>query len=237
MRHRPGVYLLRAIASAGKPIEFPVVLGAGGSGATAGDLAKRAALLQGVLYVGKAVDLNDRFGKLAASWQTDPPTPAHTSAENYLRQDAAFRQQFPASKVEITCMAIGSKDWTDKVLADGLLGLPQDWFWRHYPHWTQGHGNAQMDQTVAAAIDTERSLLCLYRMILGDFPPLNLDTPNCIGAKLDHAWLESLFKHDIDPAKHDPQADAEVDMDDPDSPEVRKLIAADRQRRDQSHNA
>ncbi len=212
MRHRPGVYLLRAITSPQTPVQFQVTLGSGGSGAAPEDLAKRAAWLQGILYVGKAADLNDRFGKLATSWLTDPLTPAHTSAVNYLQEDAAFRQQFPATKVEIACKPIGSKDWTDKALAEGLLDLPQDWFWQNYPYWTQGHGNAQMDQTVAAAIDTERSLLCLYRMVFGDFPPLNRDTPNCIGTKLDDAWLESLFKHGVDPAQADPAVDAAVEM-------------------------
>ncbi len=235
--HRPGVYLLRAITSANTPVEFQAMLGSGESGATPNDLAKRAASLQGVLYVGKAVDLNSRFGKLAVSWQSDPPTPAHTSAQNYLQKDWPFRQQFPANRVEITCMPIGSRDWTDKALANGLLGLPQEWFWGNYPHWTQGHGSAQMDQTVAAAIDSERSLLCLYRMVFGDFPPLNLDRPNCIGTKLDDDWLKSLLEHGADPAKSDPQADAAVEMGDPDSTEARKVIDAHRQKRKQSGNA
>jgi len=235
--HRPGVYMLRAIESANRPVEFQAALGTGGSGAAADDLARRAARLQGVLYVGKAVDLTHRFGILATSWQTDPPTPGHTSARNYFRKDAVFQQQFPARKVELTCMAIGPQDWTDKVLADGLLGLPQCWFWKHYPQWTQGHGNAEMDRTVAATIDTERSLLCLYRMVFGDFPPLNRRTPNCIGARLDDEWLESLFEHETAPANHAAEADDAVEMGDPNRPEVRRVIEADRQRRDQSHNA
>ncbi len=226
--HRPGVYMLRAVTSPDKPVEFSVALGSGGSDATASDLAKRAGWLQGVLYIGKAVDLTSRFGMLVISWQTDPPTPGHTSAKNYLRKDAAFRQHFPASKVELTCKPIGSKNWTDKALADGLLGLSQKWFWKHYPHWTQGHGNSEMDQTCAATIDTERSLLCLYRMTFGDFPPLNRRKPNCIGARLDDAWLNALFTNGIDPAKLDPSADAAISMDDPDSQKVKDIIAKNR---------
>ena len=91
LRCRPAVYMLRAVVSADNPVEFAVALGPGASDATGEDLAKRAKWLQGVLYIGKAVHLTHRFGMLAASWQSDPPTPRHTSAKNYLRKDAAFR--------------------------------------------------------------------------------------------------------------------------------------------------
>jgi hypothetical protein len=145
--------------------------------------------------------------------------------------DAAFRQQFPASKVELACMPLGSKNWTEKTLADGLLGLPQEWFWRNYPNWTQGHGNSEMDETCNAAIQTERSHLCLYRKTFGDFPPLNRRTPNCIAAKLDDDWIAAVSDYAGDPAKSDPEADAAIEMGDPESPEVKAQIAADREKR------
>lgn len=232
--HRPGVYMLRSIHSTDKPVEFPLAVWTDGSGAAANDLTTRAHSLQGVLYIGKAIDLIDRFGLLVKSWQTDPPTPGHTSAKNYFGKDVGFQQHFPASKVELTCKSIGSKDWTDAALADGLLGISQDWFWEHYPQWTQGHGSSQMDQTVAAAIENERALLCLYRKVFGKFPPLNVDTPKDYDAQLDQEWLDLYLKFDFDPAKYDPEADAKVEMGALDSPEVRKLIAEDRQKREQS---
>lgn len=222
LEHRPGVYMVRAVIAPQTPVEFPVVMS--GGGANADDLKKRAAPLQGVIYIGKAVDLTSRFGTLAFSWQSNPPVGAHTSARNYLRKDGAFRQQFPADKIELRCMPIGTKDWTDKALAAGLLDISQKWFWQHYPHWTQGHGNSEMDQTCAAAIATERSLLCLYYKVFGDFPPLNIRKPNMIGVELDEAWLAAYNTLGIDPAKHDPAADAVVDMMDPEGPEAKAII-------------
>lgn len=229
--HRPGVYLVRAMTQQGKPVEFPVTLSAGGARATAEDLQQRAAFLQGVLYVGKAVDLTNRFGSLAASWQNSPPTRKHTSAHNYLLEDAAFRTQFPATLMELNCMPIGSKDWSDKSLSSGLLGLPQEWFWRNYPHWTQGHGSSEMDQTCAATIDKERSMMCMYRQAFGDFPPLNKKLPNCIGARLDQAWLHELFSGEIDPALRDDATDATVSFLDPANPEDRSMIQSANARR------
>ena len=229
--HRPGVYLLRAISHQGKPVLFPMALSVGAAPATANDLQRRTSFLQGVLYVGKAVDLTHRFGSLAASWQNSPPKREHTSARNYLRKDAAFRNQFPATQMELNCMPIGSKDWTDKSLTSGLLGLPQDWFWRNYPHWTHGHGNGEMDQTCAATIDRERSMMCMYRQAFGDFPPLNRRLPNCIGARLDQAWLDQLFSSEIDPAHRDDTADAQVGFLDPANPEDQSMIHSANARR------
>lgn len=227
LEHRPGVYMVRAITAPQTPVEFSVVMS--GGGATPEELKKRATPLQGVIYIGKAVDLTNRFGTLAFSWQSNPPVGAHTSARNYLRKDAAFRQQFPADKIELRCMPIGTKDWTDKALAEGLLDISQNWFWQHYPHWTQGHGNSDMDQTCAATISAEQSLLCLYYKVFGDFPPLNIRQPNMIGAKLDDAWLAKLNMLGMDPAEDDPAADAAVEMLDAGGAEAKAIIEKHRQ--------
>ena len=81
LEHRPGVYMVRAVTAPQTPLEFAIAMT--GGGATADQLKKRAAPLQGVLYIGKAVDLTTRFGTLAFSWQIDPPVRAHTSAKNF----------------------------------------------------------------------------------------------------------------------------------------------------------
>lgn len=94
----------------------------------------------------------------------------------------------------------------------GLLDFSQKWFWQCYLHWTQGHSNSEMDQTCAAAISGERSFLCLYYKVFGNFPPLNKRKPNMIGVELDAAWLAALNDLVVDPAKHNPVADAAVEM-------------------------
>ena len=88
LEHRPGVYMVRAVTAPQTPLEFAIEMG--GGGATPDQLKKRAASLQGVLYIGKAVDLTSRFGTLAFSWQSDPPVGAHTSAKNFLKKNAAY---------------------------------------------------------------------------------------------------------------------------------------------------
>lgn len=228
--HRPGVYMIRAMSDDDLPVKFASILAPSTSDATPDELQNRTKCLQGVLYIGKAVNLKPRFGKLVKSWDKSPPSPKHTSAINYLNMDAAIRLQYPAERIQLRCLPIGTKDWTKKSLKNGLLGLDQDWFWRNYPSWTQGHGNSRMDQTCAATNSIEKFLLCKFFSAFGVFPALNKKTPNCSDADVNEDWVNKHFDGVTDPIDSSPEANDEVEFLDPTDPDDAEMLKSARSR-------
>ncbi len=112
----PGICTVRRVDPNGDPVRLPVILADPSVQATPVDLAKRAEGWQGVVYVGKAVDVQNRFALLVNSWVPNPPSKPHTSRENWDQKDAAFRAQYPPDEMQVRFKRMSNKDWAVSTL-------------------------------------------------------------------------------------------------------------------------
>lgn len=180
------------------------------------DVATRCEWLQGIVYIGKAIDLYARFGnQLCPSW--NPPHPSiHTSKRNWDGESSSLKSDYPSERMQMTFMRMSAKDWTEADTLTGFLNVLEKefptakaWFREKYAHWTETHGNCRANLNVAATITEEQSLLKKFRQCFDRYPVLNRDVPEESGP-LDEEWLEALFAAGQDPDKVNKEADKAI---------------------------
>jgi hypothetical protein len=212
--HCPAVYMVRAVGLDETPVQFDSKLDDGGDVANNDDLRKRTERWQGIVYIGKTVNLKERFRLLCRSWNDSPPANPHTSRHNWNRLSEKERQAYPADRMQVRHLCIGTQNWTNEpklieflrlasaeapkalnlaASPDDILAVLKDSFWHDFAHWLKGHGSDEHDSTVVAALSNERSLLCAFRQAFGRFPLLNRDVPCCAETDVDETWLEEYF--------------------------------------------
>lgn len=163
----------------------------------------------GVIYIGKASDLHDRFWKLVRSWRSSNRTSqVHESRKTW---DASkdLQAKFPANRMRCRFMPLGhthagKRLSTEAKKVHDAFSVPDD-------------DARKTNQPTAAAIMTnEASELIKYVKCMGYLPPLNTKPPDRPDALPDAPEQPSSSElQEIDNA---------IEMGDPDGQDVRRAI-------------
>jgi len=103
-----GIYELLSVDIEDRPLQFnsvtPIALGVNQD-----DIIG----LQGVLYIGKADDLRDRYWKFVQSWQTGSSVDGHGCRTKKYEPDAKIQRDFPLSCLRVRHMPIVEHSQSD----------------------------------------------------------------------------------------------------------------------------
>jgi len=216
---RPGLYQLVAVDEHGEPLKDT-----DGGGSQQCERVSRAFQNRyaGVLYIGKACNLQDRFWKLIQSWKSvnKPPSTCHGSRKTW--EELSLKTKYPLDRMRFRYMPISSTNWKKmKQLAkqDGIESLLAE-----VPTGTRSLGHDRSFAPVEHLAIKEYQMLKGFHRLTGRLPWLNRIHGEHPGGFPDETWwlqhereqdrmrqeLQTLFGEDgsIDPDMTDDVLDS-----------------------------
>ncbi|NLX24264.1 MAG: DUF2934 domain-containing protein [Phycisphaerae bacterium] len=167
---------------------------------------------QGVVYIGKAICLQERYWLLVQSWCSGTSVPRHGSRKTYNQNHLEAKERFCPGEVRCRYKPLASMNWVE--FREKLkLGLKPGASWQQQLHalWPdsgtlpKGLGekqpNSDEDRLIQSAIATfseEGNLLGAFNKIYGIPPLLNKRPPEYLGWSPNDAEMEEWLRKQIE---------------------------------------
>jgi hypothetical protein len=212
-----GHYQLAAVDANGELVTVPHAPAGNQPAETVEQLEQGRVAYKGVLYIGKASNLHERFWHLVESWltNTQPPSNPHESRKKW-NKDPALQNQYPVGQMRCRFLAEGKVKSGQR-----LEGAAEEY---HNIIWGPDDDARRTGQpTPAALVSLEASELMKYETCMGHLPPLNTkpaDRPADVPPRLT-----------VEEDSHEIRlADDAIEMGDPESEDVKRTIEEYRKR-------
>lgn len=184
-RH-PGLYNVIAVDSNDQTIAWPTPSGTDPASVKRADRVLRKEF-PGVLYVGKACNLQDRFWKLIRSWSDSKkmPSDCHGSRETW-DSSPAFKGSYPFTQMRFRCMPVSGSDWKKLKAAAEEGGLES--ILAGVPGTDTPLGHDRTFPVVEHLSIREYQAIARYHQYAGALPALNRIAGEHPGDLPDQAW-------------------------------------------------
>lgn len=166
----------------------------------------------GVVYIGKAVCLSERFWHLVQSWTSGTPVVRHGSRKNYNQDHRGAQGIFLPDQVRCRCKPMASVNWV-KFRDERKAGLKSGAKWQEQLNaiWSDsgtlskdlakrppGGEEDSMCQSAIVTFSEEGQLLKKFKTIYDCMPLLNKRKPENLGDSLTERELKKWLQDEMD---------------------------------------
>ena len=147
---------------------------------------------RGIVYIGKAVCLKERFWRLIRSWQLVPTKNLHDSRDTYNKNHRNSQGLFGPREVRCRYKQLSTINWPKLRSRQRAAKNPNDIASLLTFMWPDS-GQDRSKPSAAATFSMEGRMLDTYECWYGNRPLLNKAGAEVLGSKPTESWLEQYF--------------------------------------------